>query len=276
MKEDESTHKLTKGRQRRMAVSRDLYLEERRQHILEQVQQDGRVSVTQLSELLGVSEVTIRNDLRALEGRGLLVRTHGGAVAANASVIDIALSRRRQRQIREKVDIGIAGANLIADGDAIFLDSSSTALAIAQQLKQRNRITVVSNSLAVAQDLLTVPGITVVMPGGRLHPDTVSLIGTDGLAFLKQFNIQMGFFGAHGIACQEGLTDISVDEANAKRSIVELCREVIAVVDATKWGQVGLASFAQLDEIDLVISNLDAPADLVAQVRAAGVKVVLI
>ena len=254
-----------------MPLTRDLYMEERRQEILRRLESAGRVSVTELSQAFGVSEVTIRSDLQALAEQKLAVRTHGGAVLQ-----DLALSSRQQQQVQEKSNIGEAAAQRVQEGDAIYLDSSSTALAIARHLKEQRRITVITSSLAVAQELGDAPGMTVVMPGGVVQGDTASLIGVDGLAYLRKFNIQKGFFGAHGIAIREGLTDISADVAAAKQPIVALCRQVIAVVDATKWDRVGLASFAQINDIDIVITDQHAPPDLVEQVRKLGVEVFLV
>jgi DeoR/GlpR family transcriptional regulator of sugar metabolism len=252
---------------------KDLYLEERRQEILKQVGQRGRVSVAELSRQFSVSEVTIRSDLQALAERNLVVRTHGGAVPARRG---LSLASRRQQQVQEKSRIGEAGAALVADGDAIFLDSSSTALAIAGHLKDHRHLTIITNSLAVAHEMLDAPGVTVVTPGGTLRHDTASLIGTDGLEILRKFNIQKGFFGAHGISLLEGLTDVSANEAEVKRPLVSMCRQVIAVLDATKWGQVGLASFAHLEQIDSVITDLHAPPELVDQVRSLGIEVILV
>ncbi|RME80412.1 MAG: DeoR/GlpR transcriptional regulator [Caldilineae bacterium] len=257
-------------------ANRELYLEERRHEILRLVQQQGRVSVAELSRAFGVSEVTVRADLQALADQELIVRTHGGAVPANDTLQDLALASRRSKQVREKSQIGAAGAAMVEEGDAVYLDSSSTALAIAQHLKQRQRITVITSSLAVAQELLDAPGVTVVMPGGVLQRDTASLVGTDGLAFLQQYHIQKGFFGAHGIAKPEGLTDISFEVAAVKRPMVARCRQVVAVVDATKWGRVGMASFASLDEVHRVITDQHAPADMVAEIEAMGIAVIMV
>ncbi|MGQ9903527.1 MAG: DeoR/GlpR family DNA-binding transcription regulator [Anaerolineae bacterium] len=256
--------------------SKDLFLEERRQEILRRVNAFGRVSVAELSQEFCVSEVTIRADLQALADGNLLVRTHGGAVTADRALPDISLSSRLKQQVYEKDRIGEAGAAMVADGDAIFLDSSSTALAIARQLKNRRHVTVISNSLAVAQEMLDAPGVTVVMPGGTLRRETASLIRAESLDALRRFNIQKGFFGAHGLSVPEGLTDVSIDEAEIKQPLVAMCRQVIAVIDATKWGRVGLASFAQIDQIHCVITDSHAPADLVAQVRARGIDIVTV
>ncbi len=249
------------------------YLEERQQEILKLINEAGRVTVAGLSRSFGVSEVTIRADLQALASQNLIVRTHGGAVLASLAP-ELSLALRLQQRVPQKNRIGTAAAELVADGDAIFLDTSSTALAIARQLKSRHDLTIVTNSLAVAQALLEVPGVTVVMPGGTLQRDTMSLVGTDGLALLQQFNIQKGFFGAHGLSLREGLTDVSAAEAQVKHRMARMCRQVIAVLDESKWGRVGLASFARLDELYCVITSQQAPEELVQPVRAAGINVI--
>ncbi len=253
-----------------------MYLAERRQAILNLIADHGRVSVPDLSAQFDVSEVTIRADLQALAERGLLVRTYGGAISATYSLQELSLLQRRQQHIPEKQRIGAAGAALIADGEAVFLDSSSTAIAVAQHLKSRRDLTLVTNSLVIAQEMLGLAEITVVMPGGTLHHDTVSLIGPDGLAFLEKYHIRKGFFGAYGLSVDAGLTDGSAPESEIKRALVELCHTVIVVADATKWGRVGVTSYASLSEVDAVITDAQAPPDLVAQVRATGVEVLLV
>lgn len=255
---------------------RELYPEERRQEILKQLGQDGRVSVVELGQRFGVSEVTIRSDLQSLAERNLVVRTHGGAVPATPDLYHLSLASRRLRQVQEKSRIGEAGAALVMDGDAIFLDSSSTALAIATRLKHHHHLTIITNSLAVAQEMLDAPRVTVVLVGGTLRRDTASLIGTDGLEMLNKYHIPKGFFGAHGLSLVEGLTDVSADEADVKRPMVAMCRVSVAVLDATKWGQVGLTSFAPLDQVSTVISDVHAPPDLVDQVRSLGIEVILV
>jgi DeoR/GlpR family transcriptional regulator of sugar metabolism len=252
------------------------YLEERRQVILLQLSQQGRVSVADLSRQFGVSEVTIRADLQALAGQRLLVRTHGGAVPSSNGMGELALALRRHQQVREKGRIGEAGAEMVADGDAIFLDSSSTSLAIAHHLRQRRHLTIITNSLAIAQEMLDVDGVSVVMTGGTLQRETASLVNIHALELVRQFNIRHGFFGAHGISLADGLTDVSTAVAEVKRPLVKACRQVFAVVDETKWGRVGVASFATMADVDMVITNRGACPNLVAQVRNAGVDVIIV
>jgi DeoR/GlpR family transcriptional regulator of sugar metabolism len=257
-------------------MDRPLSVAERRQLILERTGELGHVAVTALSEELGVSEVTIRADLQALAEGNLVYRVHGGAIPASPGLQVLSLALRRQQQVAEKKRIGEAAATMVADGDAIVLDSSSTALAIAQNLKRCRYLTVITNSLTVAQELLDAPDVTVVLPGGVLRRETASLLGAEGLGALSKYNVQKGFFGAHGISVREGLTDVSAGEAEIKGPLLAMCREVIAVLDATKWGRVGVASFAALSDVDKVITDVHAAGDLVQSVCAAGVEVILV
>jgi DeoR/GlpR family transcriptional regulator of sugar metabolism len=132
---------------------------------------------------------------------------------------------------------------------------------------------VVTNSLEVAHELFDAQHIKLIMVGGVLQRATASFVGAYGLEQLRRLNLQTGFFGAHGISLDAGLTDVSPDEAAVKRPLVERCRQVVAVLDATKWGRVGVASFAPLTQIDCVITDAGAPDDLVRQVQAAGIAV---
>ena len=109
-----------------------------------------------------------------------------------------------------------------------------------------------------------------------MRPETVSLVGNTESAMLRDFNIQKGFFGAHGITIEDGLTDVNTDEVQVKRWLASMCRQIIAVLDATKWGKVGVASFVAASQVDTVISDSRAPADLVGQFRALETEVILV
>jgi DeoR/GlpR family transcriptional regulator of sugar metabolism len=250
----------------------DLYPAERQQHILALLNRNGRASVSELSRMFSVSEVTIRADLQALLAGDLIVRTHGGAVLAPHAP-ELSLTLRRQQQVDAKERIGAAAAELVANGDAVFLDASSTSLALALALRQRRDLTILTHSLVVAQSMLDASGVTVVMTGGTLQRETVSLMGTDGLTILRKYNLKTGFFGAHGLSFPEGLTDVSAGEAEVKRQVVALCRQVVALIDATKWGRVGPASFARPQDLHIIITAALAPAGLVEQARGLGTRV---
>lgn len=258
-----------------MKTGKNLYWEVRRQELLKRINQDGEATVEELSRDFAVSEVTIRGDLQALAGQNLVIRTHGGALAAGR-LPELSLRIRQQRQAPEKERIGAYAAGLIHTGDAIFLDTSSTALAIARHLRGQREITVITNSLAVAEELAENPGVNTVMPGGTLQRDTLSLIGTEGLTILNRYNIRMGFFGAHGISDPEGLTDVSASEAEVKQQVVAQCRQVIAILDATKWGRVGAASFAPLGKIHSIITDQPGPDALAAAIQSYGIHIQIV
>jgi DeoR family transcriptional regulator of aga operon/DeoR family fructose operon transcriptional repressor len=256
-------------------VSTKLFLQERREQIIALLGRNSRVSVADLSQRFNLSQATIRSDLDALAAQGVLVRTHGGAVAPDRSDLELSFDVRRRLYPMQKQRIGGAAAALVEDGEAIALDASTTALALASHIKERRELTVITNGLFVAMALLDTPGITVLMPGGFLRRDSVSLVGYEGSEFLEQFNFQKGFFGAKGLTLEEGLTDVNSDDVIAKRELVAHARQVIAIVDSGKWGRVGFASFASIDQVDCVITDKGAPLDMVAALREAGVDVVI-
>jgi DeoR/GlpR family transcriptional regulator of sugar metabolism len=253
-----------------------LFAPERQAQILSLLQQQGRVSVSSLSERFGVSAVTIRNDLSELERRGELVRTHGGAILPDRDDVELAFTLRSRLHSAQKRAIGSAAAALIGDGEAIAIDASTTALQVAQHIGQRRELTVVTNSLMVAYELADADGVTVVMTGGILRPVSYSLVGEVGTTVLAEFNISTGFFGAKGFTIAEGLTDADNFEAVSKRAMVESCKQVIAVIDGSKWGQVATASFASLKQIDVVWTDRGAPPELVSAVEGQGVQVQIV
>ncbi len=250
-------------------------LAQRRQAILTAFDGAGQLSVAELSSHFGVSEVTIRTDLRALSRQGLLVRTRGGATAVMAQP-ELSFDIRQQQQAEQKTRIGRAAAALVQDGDAIALDASTTAIAMIPYLENRRDLTVVTNSLKAAMGLLRNRHVNVIMPGGRLRRDSISLVGPNEHKELAQIHLLMGFFGARGVTLEQGLTDVNLEEAEWKRRMVASCRSVITLLDATKWGQVGVITFAPLQQVSQIITDRDAPAELVDAVRRQGVEVTIV
>jgi DeoR/GlpR family transcriptional regulator of sugar metabolism len=250
-----------------------LFAPERQAKILTLLQAQGRVSVSSLSERFGVSAVTIRNDLSELERRGELVRTHGGAILSDRDDVELAFSLRSQMYSEQKAAIGEAAAALIGDGEAIVIDASTTALQVARHIGPRHELTVLTNSLMVAYELASVDGVTVVVTGGILRPVSYSLVGEIGTGILSQFHVSKGFFGAKGLTLAEGLTDADSFEVRFKRAMVAACKEVIAVVDGSKWGQLATASFAALEQIDRVFTDPSAPVDIVRALQERDIEV---
>jgi DeoR family transcriptional regulator of aga operon len=250
-------------------------LAERRQRIVNALAETGQMTVAQLSSQFDVSEVTIRQDLTALNEQGLLLRTRGGAISSNA-MPEFSYDIRQQQHSAEKARIGEAAARLLNYGDTVFLDASTTAQATIPYLKQFPELTVITNSLKIAIGLLDAGHIHVMLPGGSLRRNSISLVGQPQCDFLENINIEVGFFGARGIAIPEGLTDVELNEVRMKQSMVERCRRVVGLLDARKWGRVAAATFAPLDKIAMIITDTAAPAEMVAAVRDQDVEVVLV
>jgi DeoR family transcriptional regulator, aga operon transcriptional repressor len=257
-------------------MSRRLYRQERLDAVVKKLQETGYVSVAELSASLGVSAVTIRSDLEFLEHAGRLLRTHGGAVPMHLGEGALSFAVRQSTNVQAKERIGAAAAALVSDGEAIVLDSSTTAWHMARCLLTRRDLTVVTTGLYVALELLRAPGISVIITGGPIWREAASVVGTWDSEILREGNLQKGFFGGRGLTLAEGLTDAHPAEAELKRHLVAAVREVNVILDASKLGKVAFASCATTSAITRLITEADAPAELVAALRADGMEVILV
>lgn len=256
-----------------------VFARERQDEIVRIVEASGRARVAELADRFAVSAVTIRKDLRTLEDERRLVRTHGGAIAPGSERPELAFRERERLQRDAKVAIGAAAAAHVGDGESIVLDASTTALQMARELKLRTTwhgLTVVTNSITVASELAGHPGVTVLMLGGRVRWEALSVVGPLGDGFFDRVNVQKAFLGAAGLTIDAGLTDATEEEAHIKRAMVAAAREVYALADHTKWGRVASATFCRTDQLHRIISDTAAPPAIVASVRAAGVEVQLV
>jgi DeoR/GlpR family transcriptional regulator of sugar metabolism len=250
-------------------------LAERRQSIMAALEAAGELSVGSLSTRFDVSEVTIRQDLQALSNQGLLLRTRGRAFATTV-MPEFSFDVSQHQQSLHKRRIGQAAATLVSSGDTVFLDASTTAQAIIPHLKHFSELTVITNSLKAAISLLDAPQIQIILPGGHLRRESISVVGQPSDSHLEGINVQLGFFGARGVTAAEGLTDVNLGEVTMKRAMVERCRRVVGVADARKWGNVAAATFARLDQVSLLITDADAPEDLIEEIRQREVEVLVV
>ena len=254
----------------------DVFAEERQEHIARVVLEHGRARVTDLSTRFGVSSVTIRKDLEKLEQQGRLVRTHGGAVTATRAGAERAFDVRERLQRAEKDAIGRQAASMVVDGESIAVDASTTGLSLARHLKARGgwlHLTVITNGLRIATELAGHPGITVVMPGGFLRWEALSLIGPLGEGLFDKVNIQTAYMGAAGFSLDAGLSDATDDEAQIKRLMVQGASRTVALVDHTKWGRAAFATFGPTADLGAVVTDDLAPVGMLDAVRQAGIAV---
>lgn len=255
-----------------------VFARERKEQIAQIVEDEGRARVSALAARFGVSAVTIRKDLLVLETEHRLVRAHGGAVALKQDRPELAFDVRERLQPEEKARIGTVAARMVTDGESIALDASTTALSLARQLRKLpwHELTVVTNGIRIASELAGQRGIVVLMPGGRVRWEALSLIGPLGSSIYRKVNIQKAFVGAAGFTMESGLSDAIEEEAQIKRSMVAAAREVVAIVDHTKWERASSATFCRIDRVTSVLTDMEAPAAMVEALRRLGIEVRLI
>ncbi len=234
--------------------------EVRRLYLLSLLQQEGQLSVRSASEALGVSEVTIRNDLAVLEREGLLQRTWGGAMLRQQLRPEGAFMARLQEQRDAKERIAVAAARQVHDHDTIFLDASTTAFYIAQQLKERQHLTVITNGLYTALELGSLPAITTIVIGGQVRGDTGSLVGTLSADLLAKLQVGKGFFSARGLTLAKGLMESTIVEGQLKELVIKHVNQVVAVLDESKLGSTALTSFCPVANIQCLITAGDEAA----------------
>ncbi|HEV7565682.1 MAG TPA: DeoR/GlpR family DNA-binding transcription regulator [Microbacteriaceae bacterium] len=243
-------------------------------HILELLETRDSVTVTELAHRFAVSEVTVRNDLGLLASQGSVARIRGGARALQRGQSEVAFDVRLRVQDEAKRAIARAAAAMVGDGEAIALDSSTTAYYIALELREKQELVVVTNGLRVASALADATGVSVIVPGGILRLAAMSLVGDFASAVLRTTSIGKGFFGARGVNLERGLMDLNPEEVRIKREMADVCERVIGVFDHTKWRKSALLSFVPTQRVGAIVTNLGAPDDLVQEWRDHKVEVV--
>ena len=259
-------------------ASRRLLVEERRRLIVDLVEQQGRATVEELAQKFGTSAVTIRADLDALARSSAIARSHGGALPAAPAANDTPLNIKETRWHAQKLRIGQAAAKMIQDGETIILDSGSTTVEIARQIRQMKfeSLTVITNALNIAMELSGLPQIRVMMLGGLLRQTSYSLVGPDAEQALAKLSADRLFLGVDGLDPNVGVTTPDPLEAALNALMIRVSRQTIAVLDASKLGQRSLSVITPVKNLDMVISDDSAPAETVEALRAAGVQVVLV
>jgi DeoR/GlpR family transcriptional regulator of sugar metabolism len=230
---------------------------QRQERILEQVELTGGVRVSDLVDLLGVSDMTIRRDIGILARKGLVARVHGGATAVSSrSADEPGFAVKSGLQTLEKASIAAAAAALVQPGDSVALSAGTTTYAVARELRTVPNLTVVTNSLPVGE-LLHSPSrddLTVVLTGGVRTPSD-ALVGPVAVSALRSLHVDWLFLGVHGVDERAGFTTPNLEEAETNRALLASARQVAVTADSTKWGVVGLSSMARLDEVDIVVTD---------------------
>jgi DeoR family transcriptional regulator, aga operon transcriptional repressor len=249
--------------------------EERRRSILELLRRDGRVLVQDLSRHFRISQITIRKDLEVLDSQGLIQRTHGGALPVESgALLDRTLREKEKLHRNEKIRIAETAARLVEEGQCILLDSGTTTTAIARALKDKTRLTVITNATNIAAELAGT-SVEVILTGGTLRKNSFSLVGPLAEQSLRQLSADLLFLGVDGFDTKAGLFTPNLLEAQVNRAMVEIARRTIAVCDASKFGRRSLCNIMPASALHEVITDKQiAKADLQA-LKDAGIKVTL-
>lgn len=228
---------------------------QRRESIVHLLAQEGALKVVDLVGSYGVSSVTIRNDLTALESQGLARRSHGGAVLVRLLPVEHSFCQKDRFNYAQKQRIGARAAALVAPGDSIMIDSGTTTFALAQHLRVASTLTVMTNGLNSALQLADVPGVNLILAGGLLRKQSMSLQGDQAEACLHSCTFDKLFLAVDGFDLQFGVTTHNEAEASVNRKMVDRADQIIVLTDASKFGCVSLHRIAQLERVHTVITD---------------------
>jgi len=246
--------------------------EARRQAMVELLRERGTLSVDELGRRFEVTGATVRSDLNALARERKLIRTHGGAtVPADAGLAEQPLAKRLQTRSQVKRRMAALAASLVVDGDVVALDASSSSLAVAHELRDKESLTIVTTSLEAAYAVMDRPQHRVMIPGGTVRPEMASIVGEQVVPFLENLRVRWTFFSAYAIDGERGLCDVDTRERDIKRALIAIAAEPVALIDASKWRQPPVAPFWPLDRVPLMISDA-VSAEQRSILRAKGVE----
>ncbi len=249
---------------------------ERHQFIMRQLQQEGSVQVVDLCEQLDVSSVTIRKDLKLLEDRQLLFRTHGGATLINPYTIDRTVFEKEKIRAAEKTAIAREAASMITANDSIVIASGTTVQAMAREIQPQGNLTVVTSALNVALQLIKHPNIEILQLGGALRKSSTSVAGRYAESILDDLFCSKLFLGVDGIDLDFGLTTTNAQEAHLNRKMMEVSQQVIVLADSTKFGKRGFGRICGVHEVDHIVTDSDVSTHTVKALEAQGVKVTVV
>jgi DeoR/GlpR family transcriptional regulator of sugar metabolism len=252
----------------------NLSQDERMQEVLRMLETRDAVHVAELSKAFSVSEVTVRNDLSQLARQGLVARVRGGVRPLQRGQSELGFDFRLRLEVERKRAIAKAAAAMVEEGEAIALDSSTTAYYLALELRTKKELVVVTNGLLIAAALADAPGITVLVTGGMLRLHAMSLVGDLGADVLRATRIGTGFLGARGLSIDRGLMDLNPDEVRIKREMANVCERVVGILDGTKWHRTALLPFVATEQVDAIVTDTGAPAEEVEAWRARDVEIV--
>ena len=253
-----------------------LSLPERHSRILSLLQQNGSISVTQLSELFKVSEVTIRKDLSYLEQQKKLYRTHGSAILISPYISDRHVNEKEKKNVAEKRAIGAAAAELISQDDSIIIASGTTMAFLAREIKPVGHLTVITAAVPVTQILSQHADVDVLQLGGITRSSSVSVVGPFAEQMLGNFNCSKLFVGVDGIDLDFGITTTNMMEASLNRVMIQTAQKTIVLADSSKFGRRGFSKICDLEAVDRIITDSGVQPLYLERLRERGIEVTVV
>lgn len=229
-------------------------INERRKQILDLIKTKQKIDIEELTPMFNVSLMTIRRDLNQLEKEGLLIRTHGGAAAPYGLKEETPYLQKESANKKEKRAIALRAAELVHDHSAIILDSGTTTFELAKVLKEKEGLTVVTNDILIAAELLH-SSVEVIVTGGELQRGVGAMFGAHTQLLLKELNVAQFFLGAHAIDPEAGVTAPTMEKATIKRLMIEASKETWLIADSSKFGQRSFAHVCNLDQVSGIITD---------------------
>lgn len=251
---------------------------ERHELIVKELDAKGSVSVTELSMMLNVSEVTIRKDLTLLEEKNVLYRAHGKAIKINPYINDRDVNVKEKQNIVEKTAIARVAARLVEPNDSIIIASGTTVHFFAREVHNDGggRLTVITSALNVASVLSKDPGVEVIQLGGIVRGSSLSAVGCDTERMLENFTGSKLFIGVDGLDIEYGLSTTNLLEANLNRAMMRSAQKTIVLTDSTKFGRRGFSRICDIDEVDQVITDPGIPPHILDALRRRGIEVTVV
>ena len=244
---------------------------ERRNLILEKLQAEKRVVVSELSQLYEVSEETIRRDLDKLEKEGLATKSYGGAVINEVS-IDLPFNIRKNQNVSGKQQMADIAASLVQEGDHIFLDASTTAVFIAKALKEKERLTVITNSMEILLELSDVSGWNIISTGGVMKEGYLAFLGSKTEDAIRSYYVDKVIISCKALDHEWGIMESQEAFGTTKKAMIASGREKILVVDSTKFDQTAFSVAGKLRDIDVVVTDRKPSEKWLAHFAEEGVE----
>lgn len=255
-----------------------LYPEERLAAIVKIVEEEERIDVIKLSQYFNVTGATIRNDLKELEQRNLIMRTHGGALRKSQDNISSAHDPSYHKRIVENKDskelIGREVAKLIQENENLIIDDGSTNLQVAKYLPTDKTITIITNGLNICDELVNHPNTSVIVAGGALNKVDMSFYGRIAEDVVMRYHVDKAILGVSGLSLEAGITAPSEEKAELKKLMIDNCKELIVVADHTKLGKASLITVCPIDKITTLVTDSSEPKDFLDKIKKAGIEVV--